>query len=65
MLVANGLRLAKGMYFVHYGRLYYVVDVEHDTNNYLIENCLTYEKTFMSGDFLENFPYVRILEVKK
>ena len=46
-------KIVEGTYFTHFGRLYYVVDVNWPKNTYLIENCDTLTTTWMTAEFLQ------------
>jgi len=42
-----------GTYFVQEGQLYYVIDFEYDTHNFLIENCSSLVRQWRDFEDLE------------
>jgi len=49
----TAIQLELGMYFVRDKQLYYVVDLEHDTHNFLIENCASLARQWHDAEELE------------
>ena len=46
-------RVVLGTYFVQEGQLYYVIDFEYDTHNFLIENCSSLVRQWRDFEDLE------------
>ena len=55
-------RLGEGVYFVHYDRLYYILEQDEETFDLLVENCTTFEKVWATSESLHGYSDLRVVE---